>query len=171
MWYETPEYFFIVVALYVVACALDVWSSVKTGWYYGIYEANKFARDKDGEFDEHKNIELKAALLGISCAVGVISHSWGAGCALLIAATVYLPIAAYLNFARAKKGRKAQQQVIDVMRSGGAVSMKFVEQNGKFFAELFHWLYVPSTADHSTDEQAVIDKVQAFAKSGAPFPG
>jgi hypothetical protein len=171
MWYESPEYFLVVLALYVVACALDVWSSKKTSWYYGIYEGNKFARDKDGEFDEHKNLEFKAGLLGISVAIGILSHSWGAGCALLIASAVYLPIAAYLNFAKAKKGRKQQQAVIDVMRTGGQVSMTFVAQNGKYFAQLFHWLWVPVTSDPAADEQAAIDKVQAFAQSGAAFPG
>jgi hypothetical protein len=64
MWYETPEYFFIVAVAYVAACYLDVYSSQKTSWYWGVYEANKFAADADGEFDVKKNLDLKPGCSG-----------------------------------------------------------------------------------------------------------
>jgi hypothetical protein len=175
--YDTPAFFFIVLALYIIGSLLDIYSSVKTSWYYGVYEKNKLSRDADGEFDLKKNSILKAGTIPVSIAAGLIGaygfglgEPWGASCAMLIAGAFWYPIQCYLNFNLAKKNRAQQLAIVEQIRNAGTYSTAFIGRNGKVFAALFHWLYVPDTGNMVADEQAAINKLTEFVKAGAKFP-
>jgi hypothetical protein len=171
MWYESPIYFFIVTGLYIAASWYDIYSSRSTAWHYGIYEANKFARDADGEFSLKKNLIAKVGLLAVNAVIGLATHSWGAACAILIIPAIVLPFVALNNFKKARYGREQQNKILDVIRNGGSiVQPTFITQNNKTFSSLFHWLYVPFDGDYTSSANKAFDRVQEFAKSGANFP-
>jgi hypothetical protein len=75
------------------------------------------------------------------------------------------------QFRQGEKGTHRAGKVLAIMRDGGSFPLTFKGRNGKVFADLFHWLYVPSTGDNDADTQAALNKIVDFARSGAPFPG
>src|SRR4051812_41453897 len=107
MWYETPIFFAVWVAWFVFGKGYDSFKSLNFDWY-GLQEGNKLWRTKDGLFDVKKNTIAASIFLTISCLIGILSHSWGAGAALLIAGGPGLTIQGYLNARKRKKNRAKQ---------------------------------------------------------------
>jgi hypothetical protein len=170
MWYESPIFFAICAAGFWVGKLFDCYTSLHPLWY-GLYEANKIFKTKDGDFDLKKNLLFAAAIFGGALVLGLLT-SWGAGAAIVIAGGPGFAYVGYHNLSLRKKNRAKQIKVLTYYREnpdGPDLNLgMMVTRNGKSFMSLFPFLALPLPAGQQESIEAVFAEIRRYAREVSP---
>jgi hypothetical protein len=182
MWYESPIFFAVFAALFVTGKLYDSYSSLHFDWY-GLQEGNKLMRDKDGLFNFKKNNFVAGAIVALSCVIGLVSHSWGAGAALLVVGGPSFFVLGFFNFQSKKKNRKKQIEILKQLRNDPTVipdigqsslgGHMMITTNGRSYFEPFQFLSIqtgvgPGQDATQDDVNKVYSAIVNYARNVEP---
>jgi hypothetical protein len=171
MWYESPLFFVFWATWFWVGHLLDANSSQHFEWY-GLEEGNKLIRTKDGTFDATKDTILTVVYFAVSCLIGVVAHSWGAGCALLIVGGPFLTYQSFVNKSAKKQKRAQQIAILTAFRNDPDAPEPnlgmMITMNGRSYFELFHFLSLPLPAGSQDTINAVWAEIKRYAHEVPP---